>query len=166
MTEHISVTMVDHTGEVTDALDANVAKTLTALGLQAAGYAQLELENDPRRIDTGLLRNSIAFAIAGETPKVVKDGGMSGQSYQSNAKNKRGESIPITKGKYTGKMAKAEGEKAVYIGSNVQYAVYVEYGATHANGTEMKANHFLQNAIYKHKDEYKQMIEAGLRGEL
>lgn len=150
MTEHISVTMVDLTGEVTDALDANVAKTLTALGLQAAGYAQLELENDPRRIDTGLLRNSITYAVAGEEPEK--------HTYHAD----RGEG----QGSYHGKMAKADGEKAVYVGTNVEYSPYVHEGHSTPSGGHVAPNRFLRNAIDRHKDEYKRMIEAGLRGEL
>ena len=52
----------DHTKEAIDGMNSAVAKALEAIGLQAESYAKLELENDPRRIDTGTLRNSISHA--------------------------------------------------------------------------------------------------------
>lgn len=65
---NVDIQFTDNTGEILNALDTNLDKTLEMLGLQAAGYAQLELESDPARVDTGLLRNSITYAIAGEAP--------------------------------------------------------------------------------------------------
>lgn len=154
----ISIRLVDNSGEVLQALEENLEKTLENVGLQAAGYAQLELESEPARVDTGLLRNSITYAIAGEEPAI--------HSYQSNSVNKKGESIPIKHGEYHGKMAKATGEHSVYVGTNVSYSGYVHEGVTRANGTRMEANRFLRNAIDRHKEEYKRMIEQGLKGEL
>ena len=49
-----------------DGFEKSIETALEACGLQAEGYAALELENSPRRVDTGLLRNSITHAI-GET---------------------------------------------------------------------------------------------------
>lgn len=147
---NINITLTDNTDDVIRALEHNLDVTLTALGLQAEGYAQLELENDPRRIDTGLLRNSITHAIAGEEPAK--------HTYHAD----RGDGH----GSYHGKMAKAEGEKAVYIGTNVEYAEYVHEGHSTPSGGHVAPNRFLRNAVDKHKDEYKRMIETRLRGEL
>lgn len=163
---NVQFQFIDNSGSVLQALDGNIDRTLEMLGLQAAGYAILNLENEPRRVDTGLLRNSIAYAIAGQAPEVVKEGQKSGQEYQSNSKDKNKKPIPITTGKYEGVMAKSENEHSVYVGSNVEYAEYVEYGVTFASGKVMEANHFLKKAVNDHKDEYKRMIEQGLKGEL
>lgn len=54
-------TMTDNSGEVIEAKNAAVARFLIEAGLHLAGQAQRELENAPRRIDTGTLRNSITF---------------------------------------------------------------------------------------------------------
>lgn len=162
----VDIHLTDHSGDILNALEANIDKALEAVGLQAAGYAMLNLEREPRRIDTGLLANSIAYAIAGEMPEVVKNGRKNGQEYQSNAKNKQGKKIDVIEGSYQGRMAKSEGEHTVYIGSNVEYAEYVEYGAFLPNGGSMEANHFLKDAVNDHKDEYKRMIEKALKGEL
>lgn len=51
----------------------------------------------------------------------------------------------------------AKDESAVYIGTNVKYGVYVEFGDyNHKVGQK----HFLRSAITYHEDHYKEMIEA------
>lgn len=146
----IDVTITDNSSEIMEALEENADRTLEMLGLQAAGYAALELESDPRRIDTGLLRNSITYAIAGESPAKT--------SYQAD----RGDG----EGRYQGKIPRGFGEKAVYIGSNVEYAIYVHEGFHLPSGAKVDANRFLRNAVTKHTDEYARMIEKGMRGQL
>lgn len=53
------------------------------------------------------------------------------------------------------------GEKAVYIGTNVKYAVYVEFreDVTHTTGQA----HFLRDAATDNADRYKKIIESALR---
>ena len=147
---NVQFQFIDNSGAIKQALDQNIDRTLEMIGLQASGYAALNLESNPRRIDTGLLRNSITYAIAGEAPAK--------QSYQADTGDGRGE--------YQGKIAKAEGEHSVYIGTNVEYGIYVHEGVTRANGSHMEANRFLRNAVNDHKEEYKRMIEQGLKSEL
>lgn len=72
----------DHTQDAKNGMRESINRALEAIGLQAESYAKLELENDPRRIDTGNLRNSITHNVQSE-------------------------------------------EQAVYVGTNVEYAVYV-----------------------------------------
>lgn len=51
-------------------------------------------------------------------------------------------------------------EDAVYIGTNVEYAPYVEYGEyKHTTGK----NHFLRDAATNHSDHYKAIMEAALK---
>lgn len=146
----LDVTFTDNSGEFLQALEENTDKTLEMLGLQASGYAALELENDPRRIDTGLLRNSITYAIAGKKPAKTEYTADKGDG----------------KGKYQGIMPKMAGERTVYIGTNVKYAPYVHEGHYTTTGKKITANRFLKNAVEKHKEEYKRMLEMGLKGEL
>lgn len=47
----------------------------------------------------------------------------------------------------------------VYIGTNVEYAPYVEFGHHSYQGA-----HFLKNAAANHGDEYRAIMEASLRG--
>lgn len=50
-------------------------------------------------------------------------------------------------------------EDSVYVGTNVEYAPYVELGTRRS-----KAQPFLRPAIEKHKDEYKRIAEEILKG--
>ena len=57
------IRIVDNSKEVIAVKDAAVIKFLTEAGLHLQGQSAKELENDPRRIDTGNLRNSISFEV-------------------------------------------------------------------------------------------------------
>lgn len=50
-------------------------------------------------------------------------------------------------------------EKAVYIGSNVEYAAFVELGTS-----RMKARPYLKPAATEHTAEYKRLAEQALKG--
>lgn len=50
-------------------------------------------------------------------------------------------------------------EKAVYIGSNVEYAAFVELGTS-----RMKARPYLKPAATQHNAEYKSLAEQALKG--
>lgn len=53
-----------------------------------------------------------------------------------------------------------DNENAVYIGTNVEYAPYVEYGEyKHTTGK----NHFLRDAATNHSEHYKAIMEAALK---
>ena len=163
MNDNVSIEITDNTGAILEAIEENADRTLEMLGVQAAGYAILNLEREPARVDTGLLRNSIAYAIAGEIPIVLKT---HGHTYQNDGHDKNGKPVPIVSGSYQGRIAKAQNEHSVYIGSNVFYSVYVHEGARLPNGGMMEANRFLRDAVSEHKDEYARMIEKGMKGEL
>lgn len=66
-----SLELVDNTELVKKASEEAIERALEAIGLQAEGYAKLELENDPRRIDTGRLRNSITHQRQGKDTEVI-----------------------------------------------------------------------------------------------
>ena len=51
-------------------------------------------------------------------------------------------------------------EEAVYIGTNVEYAPYVEYGTRRT-----KAQPFLKPAVQNHAEEYKRIAERFLKGQ-
>lgn len=81
-----------------------------------------------------------------------------GQEAEGYAK----EDCPVDTGRLrnsiTNKMV--EDEMAVYIGTNVEYAPYVEYGDyRHTTGK----NHFLRDAAAEHGEHYKAIMEAALK---
>lgn len=141
--------IVDNTAEVLKLKREAVERALEAVGIQAEGYAKLELETKPRRVDTGLLRNSITHAVSGKPAAI--------SNYAADKPRKEGGEIET--GTYSGTAPDdPDDKKAVYIGTNVKYAIYVH------NGTrKMKANRFLKNAIVKNKDTLKAIFETYLK---
>lgn len=53
------------------------------------------------------------------------------------------------------------GESAVYVGTNVEYAVYNELGTSRG----MQPIHFLRNSISEHIPQYKGIIEKNLKSD-
>lgn len=144
-------------------LNDKIMTALEAVGLQAEAYAVLELENSPRRVDTGLLRNSITHAVSGKPP----DKTSYQASYGSNINQKTGKRYSakskkageVKSGTYQGYAPADDSDHlSVYIGTNVSYAPYVHFGTMH-----MDANPFLKHAVEKHRDEYKRIFEHYLK---
>lgn len=157
----------DYTEEVKKAVQDACFVALDAAGLQGATLAQLELQNNPPRIDTGLLRNSITHAVAGK-PAAIRGyhaskgskryikGKNKGKRRSANAKN-AGE---VGVGFYAGSAPAADDPQKpfVLIGTNVEYAGYVHEGTSN-----MAPNRFLKNAIDKNKGELEKIMGSVLR---
>ena len=126
----------DNSKEYKDLLNQAIRRGLRTIGMRAETHAK---ENCP--VDTGYARNSITFALSGETAAI--------SSYEAD-RGKNGE--PPKTGKYSGTMGDTE-DKYVVIGSNVEYFPFIEEGA---RGRE--ARHTLRKAATDHKDEYKQLL--------
>jgi hypothetical protein len=137
----MKVEVTDNTAKVKEELNNKIALALEEAGLHVEGEAMEELNNDPRRIDTGNLRNSITHIVAPE-------------------------------------------EDSVYIGTNVEYGVYVHEGtgiyAASGNGRQtpwvyqdnkgnwhvtrgMKPNRFLKNAVERNTKEIAEIINSVLQ---
>ena len=129
----------DNTEEVLSALEEAIKRGNEAIGMTAERHAKKKCP-----VDTGRLRNSITYALAGEETHV--------KSYKASKGGKDRETYT-----YDGT---AEGEKGsgVYIGTNVEYAVFVENGALGRT-----AVHFLQDAAANHTDEYKRLMEDSMK---
>lgn len=142
------------------AKDEAVLKFLEEAGLHLEGQAVKALEMDPRRVDTGLLHNSIAHAVSGDTPHIGKEKGNT--VYKSNpTHDKKVKPVsPIETGEYSGTVpeASSKSEMAVYVGSNVEYAEYVHEGTS-----KMAPNRFLKNAFELNKGQLKDKLEAALK---
>lgn len=64
----------------------------------------------------------------------------------------------VDTGRLRGSISHTTDEDTAYIGTNVEYAPYVEYGAR-----GMPSRPFLRNAVANYTDEYKRIIEDGLK---
>lgn len=105
-----------------------------------------------------------------------------GQEAEGYAK----EETPVDTGRLRNSIAHkvVEDEKAVYIGTNVEYAPYLEYGtgvyADNGQGRKtpwsyqdsngnwhttngMKPRHFLKKAVSEHDNHYRSIMEAALK---
>lgn len=66
---------------------------------------------------------------------------------------------PVDTGRLRASISHARDDNAAYIGTNVEYAAYVELGTS-----KMKPRPYLRPAAANHADEYKQIVKAALRG--
>lgn len=144
----IDVNLTDNSKLVLEALDENIEKALIAIGMTAETYAKLpEKAGGHMPVDTGRLKNSITYAIAGQSPHIT--------SYKADTKDGDG-------GSYSGTATPDKGgsPRSVYIGSNVEYAAAVENGIS----GKQTGKHYLRLSITDHIQEYKDLTEKALKG--
>ena len=137
----MSYTYKDNTDEVLSALEKAKIRGLTAIGMTAEGHAKKKI-TQAKAVDTGRLRNSITFAVSGESANISSysgDHGEEGGTYSGTAPNDK--------------------EKAVYIGTGVEYAIGIETGSHRKAG----GVHFLQDAASNHSEEYKRLMEDSMK---
>ena len=65
---------------------------------------------------------------------------------------------PVDTGRLRNSISHATDDEASYIGTNVEYAPYVELGARGRKGV-----HMLQRAASEHTDEYKRLMEDSMK---
>lgn len=137
-----NVTLTDNSEAVKRAMQERADVILEAIGQKAASNARGYLRAS-EAIDTGNLRNSVAYAVSGG-PAITKNG-------ESSWKADRGKG----KGTYKGTAPNDKnGQKVVYIGTGVEYAVWVETGTR-----KIGPRPFLKPAAENHKDQYKAIAE-------
>ena len=65
---------------------------------------------------------------------------------------------PVDTGRLRNSMSHAVQDKAAYIGTNVEYAPYIELGVQGRQGV-----HMLQRAATEHTTEYKKLMEESIK---
>lgn len=65
---------------------------------------------------------------------------------------------PVDTGRLRNSVSHATDDEAAYIGTNVEYAPYVELGAQGRKGV-----HMLQRAATEHGEEYKRLMEESMK---
>ena len=139
----------DNIEQAKQEIQQRARKALTAVGIQTSSLARTELQKSPSRIDTGLLRNSITYALDGE--------GAATSSYSADKASRYSGKTPPS-GSYSGTTPKeSEGRQAVYVGTGVKYAIYVHEGTD-----RMTPNRFLKNAVENNKGEIISIIKQEL----
>lgn len=125
-------------GEHNQNLKKAIERALRLVGGQGERVAK-ELITEMGAVDTGLLRNSITFAIGGEpvnSPEYSSDSGEVTGVYEGDAPQDHG------------------GDHSVYIGTNVYYAPYIEFGTY-----KMEARPFLSQSIQANKKEMERLFK-------
>ena len=138
----------DRTQQIKEMVHERILDGLDAAGVQAVSIATVEIQKDPHRVDTGLLKNSIAHAVVGR-PAVPSDYSADGPDRYGNVRT----------GSYSG-TATSDGDDKPYmmIGTNVEYAIYVHEGTS-----RMDPNRFLKKAIDQNKGELLEIVSRGLQ---
>ena len=134
-------TTKDNTKEVLSAMEKAIERGLEAIGLSAEGHAK-KIITQAKAVDTGRLRNSITYAVSGKSANISSysgDHGEEGGTYQGQAPEEKG--------------------KAVYVGTNVEYAQGIELGTHRKAG----AVHMLQRSATEHTTEYKKLMEESMK---
>lgn len=144
---------VDNRDLLQNATDEAIMTALSACGMQAEGYAKMKC-----RVDTGLLRNSITWAVQGKevNMKEYQSNGTHADTDATRRAGTAGQPADRKRGVYSGHLDTGI-EYSVAIGSNVAYAAYVEMGV------DGKAGHpYLRPALQDHVSEYKRLLEEYL----
>jgi len=107
-------------------------------------------------IDVKITDNSGEFlkALPGQIEQALIAIGLTAESYAKR-------DCPVDTGRLRNSITNAVevGEQSVYIGSNVEYAAFVELGTS-----RMKARPYLKPAATQHTSEYKSLAEQALKG--
>ena len=135
------VRLVDNSASAKNGLKSAVRRALMVIGLKVERYAKANC-TERKAVETVLLRNTITIAVAVEAANV--------SSY--TADRGKGDK-PQAMGTYRGTAEGNSGDATVYIGSNVEYAPYIELGTA-----KMGPRSFLHNAAADHADEYKKIF--------
>ena len=126
----IDIKFTDNSRMTLELFHKACARGLFSCGMTAERYAKYACP-----VDTGRLKGSITFATS---------------SFHSKGEG------PASPPDYALRGTPEENE--VYIGTNVEYAIYVETGSLHN-----KAHHMLKRAVSEHSAEYKKLLEDSLK---
>lgn len=134
----MSTNFKSNASEVLKKVEDATKKALRLVGGQAERFAKEEI-SDMDAVDTGFCKNSITFALGGEGANVDSYSDDNGEQH----------------GHYSG-LAPVDGkdEHSVYVGTNVYYAPYVEFGTT-----RMNPRPFLGNSIQAHQSEHEKLFK-------
>lgn len=151
MANSFNITVDSHVRDVEAAVDEKIKFALDLMGEVVEGHAK---EDCP--VDTGLLRNSITHAVSGQAASISSYHAERTSTGQSATTGSTG-SVGI--GRYSGNIGSGN-EKVCYVGTNVEYAPYVEFiDRYHHN---VGKAHFLRDGAVNHVNELKAVAETAL----
>lgn len=95
-------------------------------------------------------------AIRRAMPRALEKCGMQAENYAKIE-------CPVDTGRLRNSITHKVPGDAAYIGTNVEYAAYVEMGHIATNGAHVPAQPYIRPAAEKHADEYKKIIQDELK---
>ena len=131
----LEFTLTDNSGLIKESTREEILTALRACGVQAQAHATAEITANGA-IDTGRLKNSITFAVSGDSSRQHAYNDDEGTSY-SEIVNGGGK----------------ESDQILYLGTNVEYAQFVEAG-TH----KMAARPFIRPAVQNNIAEFQDIF--------
>lgn len=143
--------IIDNTGLALSQMEAGIERALEVIGGECEKDAKMVCP-----VDTGLLRNSITHVTGG--------GAISGMFHGDNkSRYSKANAVPI---RFVNISVPADSgsSKSVYIGTAVEYGIYVHEGHGLPNGKSVAPRRFLKNALMNNAQKYKQMAEVALKG--
>lgn len=137
---NVEFSMQSNADLIKEQTEEAIITALQSVGVQAQGHATAEI-TAVDAIETGRLKASITFAVSGD----------SARQHTYTAENS-GET-------FTDQVEDAGDSKdhTLYIGTNVEYASYVEMGTS-----KMPARPFIRPAVENYLSEYQQIFEQEL----
>ena len=138
----MKITVTSHRGQLDSSLPNAIDRAMRIAGMMAESKAK-ETITANKSVDTGLLRNSITFARGGKSANIASytaDSGGGSGSYSGTA--------PVD----------PTDQHAVYIGTNVEYAPFVELGTIRAD-----AKPFLRPSASEIGKKLKEIIKKELQ---
>lgn len=105
-------------------------------------------------IDIKIEYNSKEFLkeLESRIPAALEECGLAAEGYAKRL-------CPVDTGRLRNSITHAVDDDTAYVGTNVEYAAYVELGTK-----KMKAQPYIMPAVVDHQSEYKQIIENRLKG--
>jgi HK97 gp10 family phage protein len=105
-------------------------------------------------IDVKIEDNSKEFLeeLKKRIPVALEECGLAAEGYAKRL-------CPVDTGLLRNSISHSTDENTAYIGTNVEYAAYVELGTK-----KMKKQPYIMPAVVDHQNEYKQIIENQLKG--
>lgn len=145
MAKEMTFTVIDNSDLVKQATSRQIKQALIAIGAMVETHAKANYVP----VDTGRLKNSITFALAGDVANIryyrpdryLPDDNQS-RPYLGVAPPDQQTDV-----------------RSVYVGSNVEYAEIVEFGTSGRT-----ARHYLRDAVNNHMEEYKSLAVRALSG--
>lgn len=144
--------IINHSDDVLRVLDDKIDVILQIWGEVAEGHAKKYVA-----VDTGRLKNSITYTYSGQSERSYTYTAKENYITKNGTKSKSRKKVEYTD--TIGDLSNDD-SRAMYVGTNVEYASDVEEGTS-----KQKAQPYLKPAIANHVDEYKKVANKILKGE-